>query len=352
MMRARRHGMATLAGILVTASLWSGPAVGAPSLGPAGQTGVPAAVVQAALREGQFTFYGPSDQSDYDTIFGEFMRDYPGIKVRAIHVPSGVLTERVLSEIQARNVQVDVVHARSELIALHQANALVPYKVGAERRRSLFPSHLQVPGLVDSVLTRHVIYNTSLVAQSELPKTWEDLLNPKWRGKIAIQDTAYEWIGALRKEWGVERTTQFMTRLAPNVVVRRGNSQIVELTAAGEFAFFLNAYGDITWSFIQKGAPIAFLRTLEPVRVVATMWAAVKDSPHPNAAKLALHWVLSDRGQRAMLKVGRAPVARAVPNSVLPVQQWIGSARTFVVLPGDLDYAAIAAEYNRIFLRR
>lgn len=351
-MRARRVVPIAVAGVLMAAALWSGPVTGAPSLGPAGQTGVPAAVVQAALREGTFTFYGPSDQSDYDTIFAEFMRDYPGIKVRAIHVPSGVFVERVLSEIQARNVQVDVVHARSEVAALAQANALAPYKVAAEQRRSLFPSRQQVPGLVDSVLTRHVIYNTSLVSESDLPKSWEDLLNPKWRGKIAIQDTAYEWVAALQKEWGEERTRQFMTRLAPSVVVRRGNSQIVELTAAGEFAFFLNAYGDITWSFIQKGAPIAFLRTLEPVRVVATMWAAVKDSPHPNAARLALHWVLSDRGQRAMLKVGRAPVARAVPNSALPVQQWIGSAKTFIVLPGDLDYAALAAEYNRIFLRR
>ncbi|HEY4134293.1 MAG TPA: ABC transporter substrate-binding protein [Alphaproteobacteria bacterium] len=327
----------------------------AQDLGPAGQTGATAELVAAAKKEGALTFYGTAQQDSYDTVFAEFMKDYPQIKVTATRVRTANFLERVLLEFKSGDNKADVVHATSELAELEEAGAIEPYagvdKYQAEHYR--FPAPKAMPGLVtDAILVKFVDYNTSMLKPADLPKTWDDLLDPKWKGKLALDIEGYEWFAAMWKTMGPEKADVFMKALSKNVVLREGATQIMELMVAGEFPISLEAYGHRIADFQKQGAPVDVVHPIfQPITVIPSYWGAIKTAKHPNAAKLVLHWLASDRGQAAQAKAGRVPVLKTGVDH--PVLKWLddGKPATFVIEPKSIDYTEVAKQFNTYFVR-
>lgn len=351
--RKGRGWLAALAAGLMTAVM-SMPAFAADGAGPAGESGATAELVAAANKEGALVFYGVAQQNAYDKIFREFMKDYPKIKAAPTRVKTANFLERVLLEFKSGDIKADVVHASSEIADVVKAGAIVPYTgVDAYMQKNFrFPPSKSLPGLVtDAILTKHVDFNTNLLTKAQLPKSWGDLTDPKWKGKLALDIEGYEWFAAMWKTMGPEKADKLMKGLAANVVLREGATHIMELMVAGEFPISIEAYGHRIVDFKKKGAPVEVIRPLfEPVPVIPSFWGAIKGSAHPNAAKLALHWLASKRGQEAQAKAGRIPVLKGVKH---PVLDWLDAdnTKTFAVEPGTIDYTGVAKQFNSYFLR-
>lgn len=326
----------------------------AQDLGPAGQTGATAELVAAAKKEGALTFYGTAQQDAYDKIFREFMKDYPQIKVSATRVRTANFLERVLLEYKSGDNKADVVHASSEVAELEEAGAILHYTGTdkAQQERYRFPAPKSMPGMVtDALLVKLVDYNTNILKPADLPKSWDELLQPKWKGKLALDIEGYEWFAAMWNSMGAAKADPFMKALAQNVVLREGATHIMELMVAGEFPISLEAYGHRIVDFQKQGAPVDIIKPpFEPVVVIPSYWGAIKSAKHPNAAKLALHWLISDRGQAAQAMAGRVPVLKTGNHQVL---KWLDEykPKTFVVEPKSIDYTEVAKQFNSYFVR-
>jgi iron(III) transport system substrate-binding protein len=326
------------------------------SLGPAGQTGATAELVAAAKKEGAVNFYGVAQQDAYDTIFKAFMKDYPEIKARPIRVRTSNFLERVLLEHKAGEIKADVMHASSEMANVVEAGAIEPY-LGVNaymKERFQFPPPEKLQGLVtDAILTMHVVYNTSALNKNELPKSWEDLTQAKWKGKLGLDVEGYEWFAAMWNTLGAEKADKIMKGLAGNVVLREGATHVMELMVAGEFPIAIQMYGHRTVDFQQKGAPVDVVRPLiPPVAVIPSFYGVSKKSANPNAGKLVLHWLASDSGQAAQAAAGRIPVLKGFQH---PVLNWLnegGGVQTYVIHPGSIDYTAVAKQFNSYFVRK
>jgi hypothetical protein len=99
-------------------------------------------------------------------------------------------------------------------------------------------------------------YNTKLVKLSEAPKNYEDLLNPKWKGEMLMDDEPYEWYGVLMRHFGRERGVQYMKRLAQqNLSMQRGRTNVAQMLVAGEGAIGITSSGNSALELKEKGAP-------------------------------------------------------------------------------------------------
>jgi iron(III) transport system substrate-binding protein len=353
---SRRGALGVMSGALAAAALPRAVrAAGNGDLGPAGQTGASAELVAAAKKEGALVFYGEAQQNAYDKIFQAFMKDYPQIKATATRVKSANFLERILLEFKSGDIKADAVHASSDMADLAKAGAFVPYRGvdKAQQERYSFPAPKNMPGLVtDSILTKHVDYNTTMLTKDQLPKSWDDMTHPKWKGKLALDIEGYEWFAAMWNTMGPEKADKLMKGLAKNVVLREGATNIMELMIAGEFPVALEAYGHRIVDFQKKGAPVDIVRPqIQPVTVIPSYYGAIKGSKHPNAAKLLLHWLASDSGQAAQAKAGRIPVLKGFNHPVLKWLQEEGGIKTYVIEPGTINYTEVAKRFNSYFVR-
>ncbi|MBI3015656.1 MAG: extracellular solute-binding protein, partial [Candidatus Tectomicrobia bacterium] len=142
-------------------------------------------------------------------------------------------------------------------------------------------------------------YNTNLVSKKDLPKTWEDLLDPKWSGQVAFNSiTAGVWLNPLWNSLGAERTTKLMAGFARNKAQFRteGADAAVVLLAAGEFKIAIPLSEYNVYGVAKQGGPVDFF-AVEPLPVGLGNIQILKKAAHPFAAKLYVNWILSYEGQ-------------------------------------------------------
>jgi iron(III) transport system substrate-binding protein len=150
-------------------------------------------------------------------------------------------------------------------------------------------------------------YNTKLVSKDQAPKSWEDLLDPKWRAQIVMDEEMYSWYGAMIQAWGAEKAQRFMKALAKqDIRLRSGHTLIAQLMAAGEFSVGMVLAHRIE-KMKEQGAPVEWVTTLDPVTVSLHPIGVAAKALHPNAAKLFVDFVLSKEGQQTVLAIGRTP---------------------------------------------
>jgi len=151
-------------------------------------------------------------------------------------------------------------------------------------------------------------YNTKLVAREEAPKTYEELLDPKWKGKkISIDDSAYGFLAGLIRAWGKEKAVGYFKKLAAQQpVAQRGNTNRVQLTMAGEYPLII-AYAPTIQRETSLGHPIDWV-PLEPAPVQVNPMMLAAKAPHPNAGKLFIDFLLSKEGQKMLVGFRRIPV--------------------------------------------
>jgi iron(III) transport system substrate-binding protein len=308
---------------------------------------VSADLLAKAKAEGQLTWYTPLPVAEAQNWAAQFERKY-GVKVNVFRGGTASLTQRLQTEIPAGHWAFDVILHRTTNIDIFRRKGWLQKLNYAERSR--FPE-----GFADAddywvtsyILPWVIGYNSNLVKGGEVPKSYDDLLHPKWKSKTVIDEQDVDLYATMLKIMGPEKGREWFKRLAANgLQSRRGHTLEVQLMSAGEFALDFGAYAPMVESYRDKGAPVNWVAP-EPVPVNVYAMALSAKPPRPNAARLFINWSLSAEGLKSLNEVAdRLPVRTGVSIKNKRLEQLIKTK----LMPLDISIAEKYAEYNKEFL--
>lgn len=262
--------------------------------------GITDSLIEAARKEGSVTWY--IAQVDTETAEGmgrAFTQKFPGVKVSVIRTTGQVAYERLMQDLKNNAPQCDVFSGTdiSQYPLLKKRNALAQYvPAGAATLLPVF-KEAAIPGyMYPSSATAHLlIYNKQKVKPEDAPKSWTDMLDPKWKGRVATGHPAFSgctgiWALALTKKYGWE----FFEKLAKNNprIGRSGNDPVT-LINAGE-VLIGPAPGNTAFQQVDKGNPIMPVYPADGATLCMGPSAVMASAPHPNAARLFMEWLMSD----------------------------------------------------------
>ena len=262
-------------------------------------------LITGAKNEGKLVIYGSAAAPQLQMYLAAFSKRYPFIKTEYFRTDKQKLVTRVLLEEQAKQRLADVIHTSVIETHILKKRGALSRHVPAESVS--YPSQYKDPeGFWTSVYASGTLmgFNSRQVKRTEAPKTYDDLLNPRWKNLMGIDNTKIEWFAMLAKLKG----RAYMEKLAAqNAQVMAGNTNLLNLLAAGEFAIMPAVYEYSVDNMKAKGAPVDWIG-LEPV-ITYTVAASLPSQPaHPYAAKLFIEWLLSKEGQEVINQYGRVPI--------------------------------------------
>jgi len=299
----------------------------------AAQSDSSSALIDAAKKEGEFVWYTSMSVSDSRPLLDAFEKKYPFIKGKLFRASSEKILNRILTETRAGEWGFDTV-ALSEIGFLVENNLTSPYV--SPVAKAYIPKFKDPQMHWTALYNNYYVigYNTNLVSAKDAPKDWKDFLDPKWKGKISIDQEEYEWFATLGRDWGREKADKYMKALAnQNIQWRKGHTLIAQLMSAGEFPLAI-VYAHRIESMKKKGAPVEWVNTIDPV-VVSTNGIALSAKPqHPNAAKLFIDFALSKEGQNIIRSENRIPAR----SDVDPLSPKMDQAKLNIeVVPQDMS---------------
>ena len=268
-------------------------------------------LIAQAKKEGRVTWYTTVSIPESKQFIDMFEKQYPFIKVDLLRSGSGPLVNRIVSEYAAKSYVADVLHgmsSRGGFTALKQRNILGRYD---SPERKFFSAELKdTNGYWASTFQNTFVlaYNKRNVKPDDVPKSYEDLLKPIWKGRQIINDTDnFEWFDGLLKFWGRDKGLAYFRRLAQQEqIFQRGARGRIQLVAAGEAPLTIG-YGPHAQSFVNQGAPIEWV-PLEPVVVIVNTVNIAQRAPHPAAAKLLIDFLFSKPAQLKLRELSRIPL--------------------------------------------
>jgi iron(III) transport system substrate-binding protein len=258
-------------------------------------------VLAAAKKEGQLNLYTAFRPQDLPALIEPFEKK-TGIKVTPWRSGATNVLQRVLKEASGNRHEADVVLMPStEMEALRREKLLQP--VRSPGLRDLMPAALPAHREWAPVLLNVLVptYNTGLIRKEDLPKTYADLLDPKWKGKLGVESKLDEWYLTLITGMGEEKGARFFSELATKngLSARLGMSLVNNLVISGEVPLALAVYRDLPEKARRKGAPIDWF-VLDPIVAQAFVAAIPKRTPHPAAALLFHDYLLSEDTQKLL----------------------------------------------------
>jgi iron(III) transport system substrate-binding protein len=268
-----------------------------------------------AQKEGALTLYTSFAEKDLPPLLGAFEKRY-GIKVRVWRSASENVLQRTVAEASAGRREVDAVHTSAiEMEALYRESILQP--VAAPHDAKLLEGALRPHrGWIATYLSFWVqAYNTRLVRKEDLPRRYQDLLDPRWRGKLGIEARVPDWYAALVADMGEEKGIRFFRELVAKngISVRGGHSLLNNLVVAGDVPLALTMYQYIVEGAKRKGAPVDWI-VLEPAIGRMSGVGIARQPPHPNAALLFYEFMLSHEAQQLLLSLDYVPTLASLPS--------------------------------------
>jgi iron(III) transport system substrate-binding protein len=263
---------------------------------------------KAALKEGgTLNFYGTLAQINAATILPAFEKRFPGIKVNHVDATSDKLVARAVSEARGGKVLGDVFQVPLEnVVQLHDQGLLLDTKLPESAE---YPDGLKGAFWTASDLQYFVAaWNTNLVKKEEEPKSYDDFVDPRWKGRLIAEPRDLEMLLAFAKYKfkSDEKAVDYWKKVAANnVEFHKGHSQLAELLVAGQAAVCLTCYSHHYPSRMKKGAPLNYMLSEGVASINGT--AIFKNAPHPQTALLFARWVASVEGQKVMAQGGRNP---------------------------------------------
>jgi iron(III) transport system substrate-binding protein len=258
---------------------------------------------------GELALYTSMSPSVHEEVIEAF-EDLYGIDVALFRAGSEVVLQRVTEEAKAGFHGADVVESSGpELVLLDREGLLSEYQSPAAAGLSEGTPVGAVNG--DRFNTYVVSWNTDLVPAGEEPRSWEELADPRWKGKVAIEVEDIDWYKTLWEYWvetegrSPEEVDRLFEAIAANAVVVNGHTVMGELVAAGEFDVGVN-YRHIVANLAAEGAPVAWEPPVEPVFRRPNALGVVQGAPHPAAALLFVDWLLGP-GQEVLAAVNTDP---------------------------------------------
>lgn len=267
-------------------------------------------LIEGAKKEGSVVLYSFTAIDQLRPLLEEFQKKYPFIKTDQYRANATGVFNKFTTEVRAGQTRADVIDiSAGETYTLWQMGLIDPYQ--SPNRQGIPKDFMDEKG----VWTAHyhfVIalgFNTQYIKPPEAPKSYEDLLDPKWKGRFSLDPADQDLFGALLLLWGKDKAIDYfrkMTMLDPRMV--SGHTQQANLIASGEIQMAPWLYGYRPLQLKDQGAPIeVFL--LEPVLTNPAYLLLTKNSPHPHSAALFIDWALSAEGGMRFFaeKFGRTP---------------------------------------------
>ena len=274
-------------------------------------------VLEGARKEGKLVVYTSMTVDQAQKLNNAFSAKYPFIQIGMFRAVGERLLTKIMTEAQAGRYEFDIVQsAETQAYFLKKKNLLGKY-LPAEAKH-LHKGFFDSEGYWSAVyMMPNVIgYNTRMVKRNEVPRLDEDLLNPKWKGKIGMDHTKPEWFAWKLKRMGEEKGIAYMKKLgAQELRLYAGLTIITNLLAAGEFPLVLNTYVHNAEDAKRKGAPVDWVAQ-EPVFTKFQPIGVGARATHPNTAKLFVDFMLSEEGQKIIASFGRVPTRIGVPIAV------------------------------------
>jgi len=262
-----------------------------------------------AQREGRLTLYSSLNLEESQPIIEAFTKKYPFIRTEIYRASGEDVALKLITEYRGRKFLADVLETTGVDVAKVLKEGFLQQffspRAGSLPRAAKDPKGLWVMTRANMIVLG---FNTRLVPDAEVPKTYDDLLNPKWKGKMSLEAEDQIWLATLWEFWGEAKAREYFTRLGQQALtVRKGHTVLAELIAAGEIALSPNIYNHRPDRMRRRGAPIDWL-PLIPVVAVPHMISLPKNATNPHAAMLWIDFVLSKEGQTELAKQGRVPI--------------------------------------------
>jgi iron(III) transport system substrate-binding protein len=258
----------------------------------------------AARTEGKVVWYTSLELSSAERVAKMFEAAYPGIKVDVHRTGSQRILQRVMQELQAGIKNVDVVHTSDaghfvllkdkKLLAQHTPPGVERFPSGFKDRDGYYF------GLRATVNV--IAYNTTSVSAAEAPRTWKDVLDPKWKGKLVTAHPGYSGVIATHVLALVHLHgwDYFKTLAANRVMLVQSAVDPSGVVASGERVVAVNGGDYVFYKQKKKGAPLELVYPKEGVPLVVSPTAITAFAPHPNAARLFTDYSFSREVQQAL----------------------------------------------------
>src|SRR4051794_14956158 len=267
-----------------------------------------ATLYEAAKKEGAVVVYTVWDVEHIVAILDAFSKRFPGLKTSYWQGRNPEIVTRVVTEFQAGRDSVDAILSDNAPPVIRAAGAIQPYETVQKNFLILHDPTMPVISLQIQAL----VYNTKKLKPADLPKSWEDVANPKYKGNVALDDPMRagplsSQLAGLKDLWKDDaRFARYVKGLkALGVPVQKSTSAMFRQVVSGEYAIAQPALlHDTLEEKNEKGSPVEIVSSAPPV--IFPRYAGIyAKAAHPNAARLLAEWLISPEGQTALDKVGR-----------------------------------------------
>lgn len=273
-------------------------------------------ILAAARREGTVLIYTSLNTQDSLPLTTVFEKKY-GVKTQLWRSSSEGVIQRAVTEARAGRFVCDVVETNGpEMEALSREALLEEFRSPnfSDLPPAAFPKHRRY--VADRFNFFTIAYNTRLIKATEVPNSYEDLLHPRFAGKIGLEATDVDWFGAMVKYMGEAKGLAYFRKLAAaRPQIRSGHTLMGQLVASGEIPLAANIYNHNAERVAVQGAPIKW-KALTPTFGRPNAVGLARRAAHPNAALLFADFLLSREGQTILKQRNRVPASRGV-NSPL-----------------------------------
>jgi ABC-type Fe3+ transport system substrate-binding protein len=312
----------------------------------------------AARQEGSVTWYTGLIVNQISRPLAEaFEAKYPGIHVNYARASNTDTTLKLLNEARAHRVQADVFDVTSGIDPLLAAHVVAPWSPPTAAH---YPAVLKDPNgywTATNLYFLTVAYNTNLVKPADAPQTFQDLLDPRWKGQmvwsseLAVQD-APGFIYNLLTVMGHDKAMDYLHRFAAQdpVAVAASPRAVLDQVISGEHALALQVYNHHVAISQGQGAPVAWVK-MQPLLSLFNIMGITEGAPHPNAARLFEQWVLSADGQKVFAAHDYLPADPNVPARIPDLKPEAGHFDVTYVTPDVMKQglAQWTAIYHEVF---
>jgi iron(III) transport system substrate-binding protein len=287
-------------------------------------------LVAAAQKEGTVSIYTSISSAIAHKLASDFQDKY-GVKVKLWRAGDRTVLQRLVSERKTDLDAFDVVNIGSlEMEMLHREKLLAPLKSPYASNLvagAVAPHNGYVATFVNIMVQE---YNTNSVKKADLPKTYQDLLNPKWKGQLGMEATDQEWFYSIVQSMGEEKGLQYFRDLtaANRPSIRSGHSLLANLVLSGEVPLGITVYNHSVISAKKKGAPVDYI-VLEPAVAVSFSMGISNKAANPNAALLFYEYMLTD-GQKIFASMDYTPTSRDIDTPFRNVRYQLTNQALFL----------------------
>jgi iron(III) transport system substrate-binding protein len=340
------------AGLVVLAlALLGGVPACAQSAAPGARPWLDPTLLAAAKAEGSLVVYSSTNEQEGLPLFKLFT-DATGIKVDYVRASDAILMSRMSIEFRADQRSYDI--AQTATINKMQPAMLAAYE--PPEASNISPDARDPSKRWYGVYANYnsPAYNTAKVKASELPGSYEELAERKdWAGKVAIDGTDNEWLKALLQHYGEQKGIELVKRMVATLkpVVTDGHLALARATGAGEYLISLNNYVNLSMNVKLAGNPID-VWALDPVTLFFGQVGVNAKAPHPNAARLAANFMLSQECQQFLAKFGRLPTRKDVPSNPPGVTEMLTQKKVITVLMSPDEERKWQRQFDQLFKGR